>query len=345
MNTNYVIKTRNLFRRIWSYAALLGLCLCGPVAAVAGSSYAGFYSGTYTTTSGTNDHGVFAAFVDAGGTAALVIQSQAGIVSDGGFDENIPLSSSGTIINYTNSDGTVINASISGGILTGTWVGSRNSGNIAAGARSATGSYQGSAGYYAGTVINSDSSTTSAIRLILTPDGSFYGGLQNNINSDSDGFSGTMIGDTILFISSGGTAVNGTLDTTSYLLNAIYTGPDGIGTFTLNRTDKLTGSATPWPDATDLGNGWMNSSWFGTFNVNSYPWIYHQQNGWMYVFGTDPTSIWLWTPDLGFLWTGQSVYPWLWSNTQQTWLYYSVGSSNPRYFYNWNSQKWVAVNP
>jgi plastocyanin len=100
-----------------------------------------------------------------------------------------------------------------------------------------------------------------------------------------------------------------------------------------------------WPGAANLGNGWMNSSWFGTFNVNNYPWIYHQQHGWMYVFGTDPTSIWLYTSDLGFLWTSQSVYPWLWSDTQKTWLYYDVGSSNPRYFYNWNSQKWVAVNP
>jgi hypothetical protein len=103
--------------------------------------------------------------------------------------------------------------------------------------------------------------------------------------------------------------------------------------------------ATPWPDAINLGNGWEQSSWFGTFNVNQYPWIYHQQHGWMYVYGTDPASVWLWTSDMGFLWTGSGVYPWLWSDAQQTWLYYSVGSSNPRYFYNWNTQKWVAVNP
>jgi hypothetical protein len=102
---------------------------------------------------------------------------------------------------------------------------------------------------------------------------------------------------------------------------------------------------SPWDAATDMGGGWKNSSWFGTFNVSYYPWIYHKQHGWMYVYGSDSSSIWLWTSDMGFLWTGSGVYPWLWSNTQQTWLYYSVGSSNPRYFYNWKSQKWVAVNP
>jgi len=102
---------------------------------------------------------------------------------------------------------------------------------------------------------------------------------------------------------------------------------------------------SPWDGATDLGSGWKNSSWFGTFNVNHYPWIFHKQHGWMYVFGNDSTSIWLWTSDMGFLWTGSGTYPWIWSNTQQTWLYYSVGSNNPRYFYNSSSHKWVAVSP
>jgi len=101
----------------------------------------------------------------------------------------------------------------------------------------------------------------------------------------------------------------------------------------------------PWDAATDLGSGWKHSSWFGTFNLSHYPWIYHQQHGWMYVFGNDSASLWLWTPGMGFLWTSSTVYPWLWSNTQQTWLYYSKGSSNPRYFYNSSTHAWVAVNP
>ena len=102
---------------------------------------------------------------------------------------------------------------------------------------------------------------------------------------------------------------------------------------------------SPWPDATDLGGGWKRSSWFGDFNVTYYPWIYHAQHGWMYTFGTDPTSIWLWTTDLGFLWTGSGVYSWLWSDTKHTWLYYVKGSHSPRYFFNWNTQTWEAHNP
>ena len=37
-----------------------------------------------------------------------------------------------------------------------------------------------------------------------------------------------------------------------------------------------------WCRAADAGNGWKYLPWFGFFNVNVAPWIYHAQHGWMY---------------------------------------------------------------
>ena len=65
----------------------------------------------------------------------------------------------------------------------------------------------------------------------------------------------------------------------------------------------------------------------------------------MYTYGTDPASIWLFTPDMGFVWTGSGVYPWMWSDTKKTWLYYAKDSHAPRWFYNWQAQKWESRNP
>jgi hypothetical protein len=127
--------------------------------------------------------------------------------------------------------------------------------------------------------------------------------------------------------------------------NTVYTNFDGPPEFALTGASSFISAGTPWPDATDLVDGWKQSSWFGDFNVNSHPWIYHAQHGWMYVFGTDPASIWLWTPDMGFLWTGSGVYSWLWSDQKGTWLWYQKGSTPPRWFYNWNLQKWESHNP
>lgn len=126
-------------------------------------------------------------------------------------------------------------------------------------------------------------------------------------------------------------------------MNSIESDLDGLAADDIAGAQALYGAPvppTPWPDATDLGSGWKSSSWFGVFNVNNYPWIYHQQHGFMYVFGTDPASIWFWASDMGFLWSSSTVYPWLWSDTKQTWLYYAIGSQSPRFFFNWNTQQW-----
>jgi hypothetical protein len=94
-------------------------------------------------------------------------------------------------------------------------------------------------------------------------------------------------------------------------------------------------------DGSPLGSGWFYSSWFGTYNSNSYPWIYHNELGFMYVFGSDSNNIWLYSPNLGFLWTTSIIYPFLWSDRDQAWLWYERGTSNPLWFYNVNLDQWV----
>ena len=59
----------------------------------------------------------------------------------------------------------------------------------------------------------------------------------------------------------------------------------------------------------------------------------------------DPNSTWFYTLDMGFLWSSSTVYPFLWNNTGQTWLYYIIGSQNPRVFYNYKTGQWETHNP
>jgi len=343
MKTKMSHSSASLFRMVGAviFASFLNLAVTGLA-----DSFTGIYTGTYASS---NDHGALAVFVgtdDWGGLIHVdqvsnnVVQTSSG----GGFSEGFYLSNGAFQI--TVSSGTSISGMISGGTLTGTVTNPGPTDTLSATAQS-SGAYQSSAGYYEGTTGESDG--TINISVILAPDGNLYGGVNDTNNASNgvndDGFTGTMNAHQFSCVSAAGTTVDGSLSTNPYAISGTWSSANGSGSFTLIRTHSLTGPTTPWPDATDLGSGWKHSSWFGTFNETYYPWIWHQQHGWMYAFGTDPGSIWLWTPDLGFLWTGSGVYPWLWSNTQQTWLYYSVGSSNPRYFYNWNSQKWVAVNP
>ena len=94
---------------------------------------------------------------------------------------------------------------------------------------------------------------------------------------------------------------------------------------------------TPW-NATDAGDGWMWLQWFGYFNANYYPWIYHSTLGWLYAFGASSNSIWFWDQTMSaFLWTNASIYPFAYRASDGVWLYYVVGSSNPQLFYNYTT--------
>jgi hypothetical protein len=97
-----------------------------------------------------------------------------------------------------------------------------------------------------------------------------------------------------------------------------------------------------WAGAVDLGNGWKWLNWFGYFNTNADPWIRHQQHGWMYVTGTPACGLWLWTADMGYLWTTATLYPSLYRAYDGAWLWYSRDSVNPRSFYNFQTQAWEA---
>ena len=95
-----------------------------------------------------------------------------------------------------------------------------------------------------------------------------------------------------------------------------------------------------WAGATDLGGGWKWLSWFGYFFDAGDGWIYHNEQQWMYAYGTTTSDIWFWTADMGWLWTSDATYPYLYRHNDGAWLYYQVGSFGPRWFYNFTAGSW-----
>ncbi len=81
-----------------------------------------------------------------------------------------------------------------------------------------------------------------------------------------------------------------------------------------------------------LGDDWNFTEWFGIFNDRFFRWVFHLEHGWMYVFeGSDDTSIFLF--DLSsesWYWTSSTTYPSLYSFGRASWVFYFVGTSNPR---------------
>lgn len=95
---------------------------------------------------------------------------------------------------------------------------------------------------------------------------------------------------------------------------------------------------------TALGNGWVNSSWLGNFSTISYPTIYHEDQGWWFCAGSglenDENSFWIYDTQLGWLWTADGTYAWVYVDSQSTWAYYGGTNNGTRSFFFNSTQSW-----
>lgn len=71
---------------------------------------------------------------------------------------------------------------------------------------------------------------------------------------------------------------------------------------------------------------WKNENWFGYFWDRHFPWVYHQNLGWIYIAGVSPTQFWFYHETLGWLWTGAAHYPNAYSSNENNWIYFSKTS-------------------
>ena len=103
------------------------------------------------------------------------------------------------------------------------------------------------------------------------------------------------------------------------------------------------GSNTNTPNAlslsTDLAQaGWKNSQWFGSYYDAENQWIHHVDHGWLFTSSMAANSIWLWSPQEEWLWTGPGIYPHLFRNKDSTWLYFVLKSGTDSIYYNHTTQ-------
>ena len=91
----------------------------------------------------------------------------------------------------------------------------------------------------------------------------------------------------------------------------------------------------------ELGGGWRRLAWFGDYvRVGLDGWVWHNKHGFIFIPPTaTPTSIWMYTQDMGWLWTSQTTYPFLFRPSDGAWLWYS-DSVTPRWFLNMQTGQW-----
>ena len=91
----------------------------------------------------------------------------------------------------------------------------------------------------------------------------------------------------------------------------------------------------------DLGGGWWRLGWFGDYApMGGEGWVWHNKHGFMCVAETATMEdLWLFTADMGWLWTAAGKYPFLFRNDDAAWLWYN-GQVDPRWFFNFGTEEW-----
>ncbi|MGC8492243.1 MAG: SBBP repeat-containing protein, partial [Syntrophobacteraceae bacterium] len=99
----------------------------------------------------------------------------------------------------------------------------------------------------------------------------------------------------------------------------------------------------PWKNATVCNSTWMWQQGLGYFATTGSALIYQSGLGWLYPVATTANSMWVWDYQWdgkgGWLWTGSSLFPWVYSITENEWFYYSGNSaSGSRLFFTRSGQ-------
>jgi len=90
--------------------------------------------------------------------------------------------------------------------------------------------------------------------------------------------------------------------------------------------------------------GWWDSWWFGTYFNGDAGWWYHIDLGWIYPSGGQGNGLWLWKEGLNWVWTRQSVYPYLYSHDLGSWYYFYGELNQKRMLFDYGSQRWKYLN-
>ena len=90
--------------------------------------------------------------------------------------------------------------------------------------------------------------------------------------------------------------------------------------------------------------GWFFSEWFGFYNTDLAPWLFHAEHGFIYRDpGSTNASMFVYDDAMvAWWWTNMTIYPFLFAfdpledlggiDIATEWLFYFEGSMNPRSF-------------
>ena len=93
-----------------------------------------------------------------------------------------------------------------------------------------------------------------------------------------------------------------------------------------------------------LSGKWRQASWFGSYFSESFPWVYHEIFGWLYIVQEKNGQTWRWKAGQGWLWTDIEIFPFYYQNQFARWAYLGNGEFLGRYYiYQEPEGEWLLI--
>lgn len=128
-----------------------------------------------------------------------------------------------------------------------------------------------------------------------------------------------------------------------YAVKGLQTKPVDTGTTTPSLINHMEDRTLYTLPAT-LNGEWVTNLWIGPYNFPyGKRWLYHLHHGWLYYpQGQGAYAVWFWDQELGWVWLNIDHYPYIFSK-DMGWLYYQMGSVDPRRFFHYQTREWMEV--
>ena len=104
--------------------------------------------------------------------------------------------------------------------------------------------------------------------------------------------------------------------------------------YTLNDQGEIAkGSVSLWVGKTASNPTWSYLRYFGAFMNSTDPgkenWIYHTDLGWVYLSEPENvfSSTWMWRDYIGWFWTGEHYFKWIYADYFKKWVHWEGGIS------------------
>jgi hypothetical protein len=126
----------------------------------------------------------------------------------------------------------------------------------------------------------------------------------------------------------------------AYAKNEEGTGYGSDGEF----VTVVEGKNPEWIEATPgEATDWWTSPWLGSFYQSPNGWAMHGKLGWVYPVESPTAGLWFWKDGLGWLWTDDGVYPFLYGAGGTGWLYFFGQHEGTRLFYDYGKREWKTL--